>query len=91
MHIAFLNVLCTFIKRIPIYKRTNLLHIMITATATTIIARPIDTPTTDLMEVTSSSSFSSIGCDNLSFKQFRIHAYFQNNFVKNRKGWYKVR
>lgn len=64
---------------------------MITATATTINARPIDPQTTDLMEVTSSSSFSSIGCENLSFKQFRIHAYFQNNFVKNRKGWYKVR
>lgn len=65
---------------------------MITATATTINARPIDPPTTDLMEVTSYlSSFSSIDCENSSFKPFRIHAYFQNNFVKNRKGWYKVR
>lgn len=63
---------------------------MITATATTINA-PIDPPTTDLMEIASSSSFSSIGCENSSFKPFRIHAYFQNNFVKNRKGWYKVR
>lgn len=55
--------LCTFGKRISRNKRTNLLHIMIMTTATTINTTPRDPPTADMMRVTSLFSFSLIVCE----------------------------